>query len=74
MGVIIKSHVLLKNKGINHLVFVDNHEYEPYIPEENRADVSWGNLSLEFPDGMKTKHTSWEGQKKVYETVLNKLN
>ena len=74
MGVIIKSHVLLKNRKINHLVFVDNYEYEPYIPEENRVDVSWGNLSLEFPDGMKTKHTSWEGQKKVYEAVLNKLN
>ena len=74
MGVIVKSHVLLKNTNIKHLVFTDDCEYELYISEENRVDVSWGQLSLEFPDDMKTLHTSWEGQKKVYEAVLNKLN
>ena len=65
---------LLKNTNIKHLVFTDDCEYELYISEENRVDVSWGQLSLEFPDDMKTLHTSWEGQKKVYEAVLNKLN
>ena len=74
MGVIIKSHVLLKNREIKHLIFVDHREYDQYLPEENRIDISWGDLSLKFPDNMKTLHTSWEGQRKVYEAVLNKLN
>ena len=73
MGVIIKSHVLLKNKGINHLIFADDREYYLYIPEEVGVDVSWGQLSLDFPDDMNTLHTSWEGQIKVYEAILNKL-
>jgi len=74
MGVILKSHVLLKNKGINHLVFITDHlEYELYIPEEITVNVDWGKLTLEFPDDLPTLHTSWEGHKRVYETVLNKL-
>lgn len=74
MGVIVKSHVLLENTNIKHLVFVDDSEYKLYIPDESRVDVNWGQLSLDYPDDMKTLHTSWEGQKLVYESVLNKLN
>jgi hypothetical protein len=73
MGVIVKSHVLLKNRSIKHLVFVDDSEYNLYIPEENRAEVSWGKLSIKYPDDLKTLHTSWEGHVEAYNTVKNKL-
>jgi hypothetical protein len=73
MGVIVKSHVLLKNRNIKHLVFVEDEEYEFYIPIENRANVSWGELSVKYPDDLKTSHTSWEGHVEIYNTLKSKL-
>ena len=73
MGVIVKSHVLLKNRNIKHLVFVEDEEYELYIPIENRANVSWKELSVKYPDDLKTSHTSWEGHVEIYNTLKNKL-
>jgi len=74
MAVIIKSHVLLKNRGIKHFVLTNDNEFDLYIPNENLVDVDWGKLSQMYPDDLKSLHTSWEGQKVVYETILQKLN
>jgi hypothetical protein len=74
MAVIIKSHVLLKNKGIKHFVLTNDNEFNLYVPNENLVNVDWGRLSKRYPDDLKSLHTSWEGQKEVYETVLKKLN
>jgi hypothetical protein len=74
MAVIIKSHVLLKNKGIKHFVLTNDNEFNLYIPNKDLVDIDWGNLSQMYPDDLKSLHTSWEGQKVVYETILRKLN
>jgi hypothetical protein len=74
MAVIIKSHVLLKNKGIKHFVLTNDSEFNLYVPSETLIDVDWGELSLKYPDDLKSLHTSWEGQKEVYEAILEKIN
>jgi hypothetical protein len=74
MAVIIKSHVLLKNKGIKHFVLTNDSEFNLYVPNENLVDVDWGKLSQKYPDDLKTLHTSWEGQKEVCGAILQKLN
>jgi hypothetical protein len=72
-GVIIKSHVLLQNKGIKHYVLTDDLEFNDYIPLENLIYVSWGELSLKFPDPLGSFHTSSKGHQVVFDEVLNKL-
>ena len=74
MAVIIKSHVLLKNRGIKHFVLTNDTEFNQYIPDENLVDVDWGKLSQTYPDDLKSLHTSWEGQKVVYDNICKKLN
>lgn len=74
MAVIIKSHVLLKNKGIKHFVLTNDTEFNQYIPNENLVDVDWGKLSQTYPDDLKSLHTSWEGQKVVFDDICKKLN
>ena len=74
MAVIIKSHVLLKNRGIKYFVLTNDTEFNQYITNENLVYIYWGNLSQIYPDDLNSLHTSWEGQKVVYETILRKLN
>jgi len=73
IGVIVMSHLLLKNKNINHLILSDDSYFSSFVPEENLVPVNWGLLSLNYPDDLKTLHTSSEGQKMVYELILKKL-
>jgi polysaccharide pyruvyl transferase WcaK-like protein len=74
MGVIVKSHALLKNNGVKHIILTSDPEFLLYVPQENLVDIDWGKLSLKYPDDLKSLHTSFEGQKVVYETILRKIN
>jgi hypothetical protein len=73
MAVIIKSHVLLKNKNIKHLILTNDTEFSEYVPQENLVDVDWGILSLNYPDDLKSLHTSWEGHVDVYNSIIKKI-
>ena len=73
MGVIVKSHALLKNKNIKHYILTHDHEFPLYVPTENLVHVDWGKLSLKYPDDLKTLHTSYLGQIEVYESIMKKL-
>jgi hypothetical protein len=73
MAVIIKSHVLLKNKNIKHLILTNDIEFSEYIPQKNLVDVDWGLLSLNYPDDLKSLHTSWEGHIDVYNSIIKKI-
>jgi hypothetical protein len=73
IGVIVKSHVLLKNKNIKHLVLTNDTEFNSYLPQKNLVDINWGELSLKYPDDLKSLHTSYEGHIEVYNTIISKL-
>jgi hypothetical protein len=69
------SHNLLKNNKIPHLILNENiDDLKSYIPNENLLNISWGKLSIKYPDDLKTLHMSHEGHKIVYETILTKLS
>jgi hypothetical protein len=68
------AHVLLKRAGIKHLVLT--HELDFYahtMDRENLVNVDWGQLSLDYPDDLKTWHTSLHGHEVAHNIVLEKL-
>lgn len=73
IGIITMAHNLLKSKEINHLILTSDGEFTQYIPKENLVNVDWHTLSKKYPDDLNTLHTSAEGQKVAYETVIKKI-
>jgi hypothetical protein len=73
IGLTVMAHNLLKSKGINHLILTSDGEFTMYIPKENLVNVDWYTLSSKYPDDLNTLHTSAEGQKVAYETVIKKI-
>jgi hypothetical protein len=74
IGVLTLAHLLLKNAGVNHLILTHEVEYySQFIENKNLANVSWGQLSIDYPDDLNTWHTSAEGHVKVSEIILDKL-
>jgi hypothetical protein len=74
MGVIVKSHALLKNKNIKHYILTHEvDEFKLYVATENLVHVNWGSLSSKYPDDLKTLHTSYLGQIEVYESIIKKI-
>ena len=68
------AHVLLKRAGIRHLMLT--HELDFYaqtMDKENLVNVDWGRLALDYPDDLKTWHTSANGQELAHNIVLEKL-
>lgn len=74
IGVLTMAHQLLKKAGIRHLMLIDDvKEYSKFMDPTNLVYVSWGELSNNYPDDIPSLHTSAEGQKVVFNTVLTKL-
>lgn len=72
MGQIVMSHNLLRNHNINHYILApDTKDFVPYIDEKNMIDISWGQLSIKYPDDLKTLHTSYEGHIEVYKKIID---
>lgn len=75
MGQIVMSHNLLRNKNIKHYILTnDVNDLSSYIDKNNMININWSNLSISYPDDLKTLHTSSEGHKVVYETILKKMS
>lgn len=74
IGMINLGHVLLKNNNIKHLIltpYVD--EFSNYMNKNNLLDIDWGLLSNQYPDDLKTLHTSYEGHIVVYNKIIEKI-
>jgi hypothetical protein len=74
IGVLALGHQRLKHAGIKHLIFTQEVDaYAKYIDRENLVNISWGQLSLDYPDDLPSWHTSAEGHQVAYEKVMEKL-
>lgn len=73
IGVILMSHVLLKNNGIKHYILTSDNFVLDYIPNECIININWQYLCDKYPDKYNTLHTSSEGQKIVYNEIIKKL-
>jgi hypothetical protein len=74
IGCMTMAHQLLKNAGINHLILTHEvAEYNKFMDLENLMYLSWGELSILYPDTIPTKHTSPEGHRFAFLLILRKL-
>ena len=73
IGVITMAYNLLENRNIKSLVLTYDADFKNYIPDESLVNVDWGILSKKYPDDLNTLHTSAEGHKEVFETIMKKL-
>jgi len=73
VGIVALTHLYLKKKGVRHLILNDDPECLDFIDPLNQCNVSWGKLALQYPDSLKTKHTSENGHYVAFTTVMNKL-
>jgi hypothetical protein len=74
IGVLALGHQRLKRAGIKHLIFSHEVEaYAKYIDRKNLVDISWGQLSVDYPDDLPTWHTSAQGHEVARDKVLAKL-
>ena len=74
IGVLTMAHNILKKNNIRHLIFSQEPiAYANYIDEENLVEISWGQLSLDYPDDLGTYHTSAQGHQAAAAAVMAKL-
>lgn len=74
-GLISMCHAMLKKHNINHLILThEPNEMSSFIDMENMVCVDWGQLCTKYPDDLNTLHTSHEGHKIVYDTIMKKIS
>lgn len=73
-GLMAMSHILLRNKGINHLMLLPNLEqYTDIVLSENMLRLNWGEITLKYPDQIPTGHATEQGHVEVFDSILAKL-
>lgn len=73
-GLMTMAHQLLKRANINHLILTHEPEfYQKFIDSINICEVSWGQLSIDYPDDLPSWHTSAAGHKVVFDTIMKKI-
>jgi hypothetical protein len=74
IGLMTMAHELLKRAGINHIILTHEPDYyKKFIDSINICELSWGQLSIDYPDDLPSWHTSAEGHQRAYELILNKI-
>lgn len=74
MGQIVMSHNLLRNNNINHYILThDVDDLSPYLDKNNMININWGDLSIKYPDDLKSLHTSYEGHIEVFNKIKDKI-
>ena len=67
-------HALLKNKGIKHVMLIPNTEaYKDLINAENIMRLSWGEITLKYPDQLPSGHADENGHIEAFNFILAKL-
>ena len=69
-----KCHLLLRNKGIKHVMLIPNTEpYKDLVTAENIMRFSWGELALKYPDQLPSGHADEFGHIEAFNFILAKL-
>jgi hypothetical protein len=68
------AHSLLRNKNLKHLMMLPNiWAYPDTILEENKMFLSWGDLTLKYPDTVGSGHSSPQGHIEAHDMITYKL-
>jgi hypothetical protein len=74
IGLMTLAHELLKRAGIRHIILTHEPDYyKKFIDSINICELSWGQLSIDYPDDLPSWHTSAQGHQRAYEMILSKL-
>lgn len=73
-GVLLLAYSLAVGKGIPTLVAAEKHTLASVIKQSDYVNLSWGRLSLEYPDDLKTFHTSEKGHQKAFSIVADHID
>lgn len=68
------SHLLLRNAGVRHLITMTYPDpVYGIVQDENILQLSWGQVTLDWPDTVDSGHASEQGHIEVKSVLLNKL-
>jgi len=73
-GILLLAYNIAVGKGIPTLVAAEKDTLASIIKKSDYVNLSWGELAREYPDDLKTFHTSEEGHKKAFSTVANHID
>jgi len=73
-GILFLAYNMAVAKGIPTLVAAEKETLAALIKDSDYVRLSWGELALEYPDDLKSAHTSEEGHKKAFSTVANHID
>lgn len=74
MGVLFMAYTYIKKKGINCIIMTpNNHGYENYFDNGDIMYQNWYDLSLKYPDKIKSLHTSEEGHADTANRLIKKI-
>jgi hypothetical protein len=73
-ALMVMAYTRLHNAGIKHLMLLPHVEkYKDMVADENLQYLSWGELTMKYPDKVDTGHASEQGHVEAFEMILNKL-
>jgi hypothetical protein len=65
---------LLRNKKLKHLMMLPNiWAYTDTVIDENKMYLSWGELTMKYPDNVGSGHSSPQGHIEARDMILKKL-
>ena len=68
------AHSLLRNKKLKHLMMLPNiWAYTDTVIDENKMYLSWGELTMKYPDNVGSGHSSPQGHIEARDMILKKL-
>ena len=71
---IVMAHSLLRNKNLKHVIMMHYIQaYDDTILNQNKMYLSWGDLTVKYPDTLGTMHSSPQGHIEAFEMILKKL-
>lgn len=76
LGALAMCHIALKNANIKHLIGtenIDTSKHHVLIDSSNHMELSWGALSVKYPDDLPSMHTSAKGHKVAAKIALKQI-
>jgi|APSaa5957512535_1039671.scaffolds.fasta_scaffold04280_13 hypothetical protein len=73
VGMINLACNLFDQHDMKYLILTDDHIFNQFISSKNLVNVSWGELSIHYPDSLKSAHTGEAGHKIVFEKISEKM-
>jgi hypothetical protein len=74
IGLMTMAHQLLKRANVPHLILTHEPDYyTKFIDSINICELSWGQLSIDYPDDLPSWHTSAQGHRQAFELIMTKI-